>query len=424
MTQPPKPGSQRFPQPVAVRLLGAVLSERDRDGVLGDLIEEYQARLARGAGPEARSWLRWQALHSVAPILVRRVFRALRRAMVPAESLALQTVGEDAGLFEKSLLEGFGTRAPRRRWWAVQAAVGLHLFVVAGLGVARVWTLEDLPAPVVQEQYIPVSLGPPPPPPQQGRTQIRAHRPRPFRPFRPAMAVQQPVVVPPTIPEPAPIEPAVAPDDFDLPEMAFDGPGDPRGDSGGVPEGIPGGQGTGPGTIPEHPVTVQGDVRPPGVDPPRRADLSVHGHQGPHLRSRGDPGHHRQAGERRRRSRCRRSGVRPARIRSASRPTMEMAASDLEWPTGHRLFHGPGDLHAAFLGRGREDLQHACTLAALPLPVCCRPAASDAPRRRRERTLPGVPGRRVLIAVADGPSSRPAGASGRPRRRRPECRPT
>jgi periplasmic protein TonB len=256
MTHQPESSEQMHPPQMALRLLELVLPEREQDSVIGDLMEEYEALLQVRCVAAARRWLWWQALHSIVPILGRRVARAVRQALFAAESFQLQTVTEGANMFEKSMLEGSGARLPRRRWWAVPTAVGLHLFLVAGLAITRAWSLEELPAPVVQEEYIPVSL--PPPPPAHGVRKPHAPRPAGTKPHLPPVTVKQPVAVPQAIPEPVAPEVAPVPEDLEIPDSAFDGPGEPGGSPNGVPGGTPGGTGTQLG-----PIEVKGEVRPP-----------------------------------------------------------------------------------------------------------------------------------------------------------------
>jgi protein TonB len=269
------PGSCEHAHPprLALRLLELILPERDQEGLIGDLIEEYEGLAESRSAAAARRWLWWQALHSIAPMLGRRLALALRRAMAPAEALQLRAVAEGANMFERSMLDASGSR-PARRLWPVPAAVGLHLFLVAGLALARAWSLEELPAPRIQEAYVPVALLPPPPPPRGEAKKPRVPKPVRIKAPRPSVSVQQPVVVPPSIPEPEAPQSELAPVDFELPEAAFDGSGHPDGVRHGVPNGDPNGIGAGdPG-----PIFVQGEVQPPQLIlrvEPRYTELGV-----------------------------------------------------------------------------------------------------------------------------------------------------
>jgi hypothetical protein len=87
---------------LATWLLEAILAAPDRDGVAGDLWEEFNTHVVpRGGVVTARWWYRWQVARSLAPLLFRSwekaslaraagaLLAAAAASMVPATSLIL-----------------------------------------------------------------------------------------------------------------------------------------------------------------------------------------------------------------------------------------------------------------------------------------------------------------------------------------------
>jgi protein TonB len=146
-----------------------------------------------------------------------------------------------------------GPRGAHRRLAALPAAIALHAVALGGLGLAQLWAVEELPAPVeAMSPVLIVALAPPPPPPPPPRTAGGA------RPERPTTGPLQPVAVPEDTPA----------------DAAAEGPTDAEGVDGGVeggerngkPGGTVGGQpdSDGPTVQPAAEIyRVGGKVTPP-----------------------------------------------------------------------------------------------------------------------------------------------------------------
>ncbi|MPZ17336.1 MAG: hypothetical protein GEV06_05415 [Luteitalea sp.] len=61
--------NRRTPPPIAIRLLESVLPEKDRDAVVGDLIEESALRAGASNRATAIWWCWWQVARSIPPML-------------------------------------------------------------------------------------------------------------------------------------------------------------------------------------------------------------------------------------------------------------------------------------------------------------------------------------------------------------------
>lgn len=135
-------------------------------------------------------------------------------------------------MFESSLI-ALEEKKHRRRWAPLPIAVGLHLAVLASVGLAQVWDVGPVGDPELVTAFIPVSLPPLPPAPAGG-------------------SVPQTTVQAPTTPT-TPVQPDTeilpdAPSTDPAPQTTADGPvlegspfGSPDGIQGGVIDGVPGG---------------------------------------------------------------------------------------------------------------------------------------------------------------------------------------
>ena len=261
-SEPTEPGLPLAPR-LVLRLLELVVVEEDREALLGDLLEEYDA-LARESSPtRARRWLWEQAIGSIAPMVWRRLVKAMSGALFGKPALRLQAVTEGANMFERSMLDGSRGRLPGRKWWLVPAAVAIHFTVFIGISVARMWDLDELGEPMIEAAYIPVMLPKPPPPPpgpkgnngpRHPQAPGKAHTVRTETP-------RQPVAIPIAIPEVTISETAMpdVPMELEFEAASSDQAGVPDGQPDGVPWGIDNGQGSG------QPVPVAGNVVPPVV---------------------------------------------------------------------------------------------------------------------------------------------------------------
>lgn len=127
-------------------------------------------------------------------------------------------------MFESSLI-ALQEKKHRWRWPPLPIAVGLHLAVLASVGLAQVWDVGPVGDPELVTAFISVSLPPLPPPPAGGslpRTAVQA-------PTTPATPVQPETEVLTDEPYPGPLATADGP--------VLEGPGSPFGS----PEGIQGG---------------------------------------------------------------------------------------------------------------------------------------------------------------------------------------
>jgi periplasmic protein TonB len=265
----------------ALWVLGLLLSEREREHVLGDLYEEHGRHvLPRLGEAAARRWLFRQALASLFPLLWRRLLCAAARLLSAPSPARLQPVPKGVLMFEKALLDTDGGSLPGRGWRALPLAIGIHLFLIAGATFAHIWRVDELAEPTIRDEIsLPVVLQASKPAggQQGGRRPQEARRPAAPAPVRTTTSVR--------VRLPRPIQPAgalaAAPIPTDLPEMpelsmAFDAPqgfGDPsvtEVDTGAWQGGT--GQGEGPGIGPgsgigpgggEGPIAVDGDVRKP-----------------------------------------------------------------------------------------------------------------------------------------------------------------
>ena len=151
-----------------------------------------------------------------------------------------------------------GHRGTGRRLAALPAAIALHAIALGGVGLAQLWAVEELPAPVeAMSPVLVVDLPPPPPPPPPRRAADSD------RTAQPANGPVQPVAVP----DGTPVDPGAA-------EPGTDAGGVEGGVEGGVgdgpPGGVPGLQSDTPAGPPDHGVTVY------RVGGPVTAPLLVH----------------------------------------------------------------------------------------------------------------------------------------------------
>jgi predicted permease len=110
------------PPRLAETLLGVALDARDRDCVLSDLEEEFEARLARESAHDARAWYWRQAVTSLIPALSRRWGQAGGARVHRPSQARLEPVLRDAREAIKALL--------RKPWYTSS------ILIVTALGFA------------------------------------------------------------------------------------------------------------------------------------------------------------------------------------------------------------------------------------------------------------------------------------------------
>jgi putative ABC transport system permease protein len=114
------------PPRLAEALLRIALDARDRECVLSDLSEEFEARVVRGSHQQARAWYWRQALTSLRPALARRWGR---------HAPTSQTTGLPPGGLWRMRLDSW-SRELRWSWRGVRTRRWRAAFVVGLLGVA------------------------------------------------------------------------------------------------------------------------------------------------------------------------------------------------------------------------------------------------------------------------------------------------
>jgi protein TonB len=157
-------------------------------------------------------------------------------------------------MFDTALLESRKDRKRRGKGAGLPMAIALHVAVIGAFVGASVWSVGDVPEPVIRISCFPARTGPPPPQGDGGRSHESA-------PVRHERQTASPTIALPTNPDPiATSSETTAPDDTG--EEIGSTPGDKEG----VPEGTgetPGlGTGTGTGSG-SGPLTIGGDVRAP-----------------------------------------------------------------------------------------------------------------------------------------------------------------
>jgi hypothetical protein len=154
--------SRDVPPRLATWLLGRLLPERDRDAVLGDLVEEYALRL-RSASPSTVSrWYWGQVSRSIPPTLactIRRgrwlgtiavagaVYLVVYTVEVAGLAAILRLLGPDAPLRVLSVIVGLTTMALggycaawlRPRAAIALAAIGVIVVAILMSGGAPLW---------------------------------------------------------------------------------------------------------------------------------------------------------------------------------------------------------------------------------------------------------------------------------------------
>jgi hypothetical protein len=126
--------SRRTPPPIAIRLLEFVLSEKARDAIVGDLIEEFAFR-ARASSRASATWW-WQVARSI-PLMLWSELRRRRSLSTLGVALAVYVLA--------SVLEFVSTTAISNLFhpdaglaYALGAVVGLATMVLGGYLAAAV----------------------------------------------------------------------------------------------------------------------------------------------------------------------------------------------------------------------------------------------------------------------------------------------
>ncbi len=128
--------SHRTPPPIVIRLLEFTLSEKARDALVGDLIEESALRARASSRASTAWWCCWQVARSI-PLML---WSELRRRR------SLSTVGVALGVYVfASVLEFVSTTAISNLFrpdaglaYALGAVVGLATMVLGGYVAAAV----------------------------------------------------------------------------------------------------------------------------------------------------------------------------------------------------------------------------------------------------------------------------------------------
>jgi protein TonB len=139
-------------------------------------------------------------------------------------------------MFESSLI-ALQEKKHRRRWAPLPIAVGLHLAVLASVGLAQVWDVGPVGDPELVTAFIELTLPPLPPPPLGGSRPVTTVQ-APTTPTTPTTTVQPDTEILPDAPSTDPVPDAG-------PDVSVADGGSPFGSrdgiQGGVFDGVPGG---------------------------------------------------------------------------------------------------------------------------------------------------------------------------------------